>query len=316
MNTLVSTVVAIAAFSAVVAVAAFMRNTVYGAIEPLMSDSKKKYTIWWIVDDSQVNSRIWLDWNSRTSMTPNEPYLALCLRRAREMWSDNFDIKPLIGRVSVHRCLEEAGVSIPDGADRAPPSIWLPWCRAALLNSLGGLWLDGSVLPLRRQSSELYARVANVDVMTFGTDPDEGLCASEESAPAAGRSAGWSRIPGHPMWSGMERDLRAIIAAGEPSWGAATARRSLRWAWDKHCSGTLIDRNAEVSRDVYGRRLELDTLLGEHSWPTGETSGGFWVPFPDGRDGLERASAWKWFLRMSEKQILESKFMWAKWASE
>lgn len=315
MNT-ASSIVALLAVSAVVVLVAVARSTVYGAIEPLISDKKKKYTIWWIVDDSQVNSRKWLDWNSRTSFEPNEPYLALCLRRARELWSDHFDIQPLVGRVAVHHRLEEAGVHVPEGADRSPPAVWMPWCRAAVLSSLGGLWIDGSVLPLRRDGVDLHAKVAAADILTFGTEPDEGLCAAEESAPAAGRSAGWSRDGGHPMWSGMERDLHAIIAAGEQSWGAATARRSLRWAWDKHCSGSPIDRVAEVSRDTYGRRLELETLLGENTWPTGSTEGGFWVPFPDGRDGLERASVWAWFLRMSEEQIRASKFVWAKWATE
>ena len=172
------------------------------------------------------------------------------------------------------------------------------------------------MLPLRRNGADLHDRIATVDVLTFGTDPDEGLCEAEESAPAAGRSAGWSRNSGHPMWSGMERDLRAIIAAGDQSWGASVARRSLRWAWDKHCSGSTIDRKAEVSRDIYGRRLELETLLGGSIWPSGSKEEGFWVPFPDGRDGLDRASIWKWFTRMSETQIRESQFVWAKWASE
>jgi len=320
MNTIVSTAVAIAAFSAVILVAAFARKSVYSAIEPLLPELRKKTTIWWIVDDSQASSRKWLDWHSRASFEPSEPYLALCLRRARELWSETFDVQPMLGRVAAHRRLEEAGVVVPDGADRSPPAIWMPWCRAAFLSSLGGLWLDGSVLPLRVNSQtgagDLRARLESADVLTFGTDPDEGLCAAEESAPSAGRSAGWARVPGHPMWSGMERDLRATIAAGDQSWGASVARRSLRWAWDKHCSGTTIDRRAEVSRDVYGRRLELETLLGENEWSDGSVEGGLWVPLPDGRDGLERASIWKWFTRISDEQIRDSKFLWAKWASE
>jgi hypothetical protein len=314
MNT--STLAAIAACTTVAILIVAIRNSVYGVLEPLMPDATKKYTIWWVVDDSQLNSRKWLDWNSRTSFEPNEPYLALCLRRAKELWSEHFDIQPLIGRLAVHRKLEEAGIVLPDGVDRCPPSIWSPWCRSAVLHSLGGLWLDGSVLPLRSSSEDLHALLTTNDVLSFGTDPDEGLCSSEESAPAAGRSAGWSQMSGHPMWSGMERDLRAIISAGDQSWGASVARRSLRWAWDKHCSGSPHNRVAEVSRDMYGRRLELETLLGEHTWPAGTTEGGFWVPFPDGRDGLERASIWNWFLRMSEEQIRDSKFVWAKWASE
>ena len=313
MNTTVSIFISIVVFLAAVALVAFSRNTIY---ETLDFDTKKKHTIWWIVDDSQVSSRKWLDWNSRTSFEPNEPYLAMCLRRARELWSGTFDIQPLIGRVAVHRRLEEAGVILPDGADRIPPAVWLPWCRAIILSTFGGLWLDGSVLPLDNGNVSLLARVENEDILTFGTDPDdESISEDKTRAPAPGRSAGWAKNTGHPMWAGIARDLGAIISAGDQSWGASVARSSLLWAWDKHGSGSPIDRVAEVSRDMYGRRLELDTLLGENTWPTGTKDGGYWVPFPDGRDGLERAPIWKWFTRMSEEQIRESNFVWAKWAS-
>ncbi len=120
----------------------------------------------------------------------------------------------------------------------------------------------------------------------------------------------------HPVWSALERDLAALIAVGDQSWSAPEARHSLRWLWDKHCSGTMrVDRKAEVSRDRYGRRLELDVLLGQTEWVDGSMEGGLWVPLPDGRDGLERASPWLWFTRMSEEQIRESDFVWARLAT-
>jgi hypothetical protein len=153
-------------------------------------------------------------------------------------------------------------------------------------------------------------------VMTFGSDPDEGLSASEDTAPAAGRSAGWASIPNHPMWSGLQRDLGLLIGQGPASWSAPEARRALRTLWDKHCSGiTRVDRTAEVGRDKYGRRLELDTLLGQTEWVDGSLEGGVWVSWPDGRDGLERAVPWQWFTRLSVEQIRESNFVWAKWAT-
>ena len=77
-----------------------------------------------------------------------------------------------------------------------------------------------------------------------------------------------------------------------------------------------VDRRAEVSRDQYGRRLELETLLGETDWPEGSLEGGLWVPLPEGRDGLERASPFLWFTRMSVDQIREAEFNWARWATK
>ena len=71
-----------------------------------------------------------------------------------------------------------------------------------------------------------------------------------------------------------------------------------------------------MSRDRYGVRLELDTLLGQTDWPNGTKERGLWVPFSEGRDGLERASPWLWFTRMSVEQIRESGFLWAQWANQ
>jgi hypothetical protein len=271
--------------------------------------SSEKPTLWWFVDDSQVNSREWLDWGNRDTREPNEPYLKICQRRAVALWSADFTVRPVIGRQAALALLKD----VPTEVALTPPALWMPWCRAAFLTQYGGLWMDGSVLPV---SADLARRVQGLDVMTFGSDPDEGLSASEDSAPAAGRSAGWASVPNHPMWAGIQRDLGLLVGQGPASWSAPEARRALRTLWDKHCSGvTRIDRAAEVGRDKYGRRLELDTLLGQTEWVDGTLEGGVWVSWPDGRDGLERAVPWQWFMRLSEEQIRESDFVWAKWAT-
>ena len=271
-----------------------------------------KTPLWWIVDDSQVNSRRWLDFGARSTRQPNEPYLALCADRARSVLGKDFDVQVLMGRDAVYRvlgssedfCIKQRSI---------PPVLWLAWCRATLLSRFGGLWMEGSALVLPAAVG-LKDRLKEAPVMTFGTDPAENL--ASETVPAAGSSAGWAAIPHHPMWHGLARDLTALIDQGPPSWSSPEARRSLRTLWDKHCSGmTGVDRLIEVGRDRYGRRLELETLLGETEWSTGSTEGGMWVIFPDGRDGLERATPWQWFTRLSKEQIAESNFVWAKLAT-
>jgi len=270
-----------------------------------------KTKIWWVIDDSQKNSRQWLDWGARATYEPNEPYLKICLKKAAKyLAGDIFDLEPIIGRVAAHQRLEAAGCVIPPDADRSPPFLWLAWCRAAFLAHCGGLWLDGSVLPTGTAAS-LQNRLAGKDVLTFGIDPDEGLSADEVKVPMAGPSAGWSAMPYHPVWKGLERDMRTLINTGDQSWSSGECRKSLRYSWDRHAAGTVrIDRTAEVSRNKYGKRLELETLLTETEWD-GCTKGSLWLPLPDGRDKLERATPFLWFLRMSEQQIYESKFVWA-----
>jgi len=292
----------------VLGVAYSIRNQISGLDNPILSS--KKPIIWWVVDDSQLNARQWLDWGNRGTHEPNEPYLKICMKRAHtKLARDDYELKPVIGRVAAHQRLEAAGCVIPPDADRSPPFLWLAWCRAAFLAHLGGLWVDGSVLPTGKAS--LSTRLAGKDILTFGIDPDEGLT-EEKVTPMAGPSAGWSAVPHHPVWKGLERDIRALITAGDQSWSAGECRRSLRYAWDRHAAGSVqIDRAAEVSRDQYGKRLELETLLAETEWG-GSTKDSLWLPLPDGRDKLERATPFLWFLRMSEEQIRESKFFWAK----
>lgn len=266
--------------------------------------------IWWHVDDSQANTKEWLSFEDRATREPNSPYLRLCLRRARELWSTDFEIIPLIGRKAALARLNNP----PVDCDRCPPALWMAWCQSAFLSEHGGLWMDGSVLPI---GANLRARLTE-PVMTFGSDPDEDLVATEQNdrgSAAAGRSVGWSQAPGHPMWNGLARDMAETIELGAQSWSAFEGRRGLRFLWDKHCSGvTRVDRKAEVSRDRFGKQLGYEDLFDLSEWPTGSMEGGLWVPLPFGRDGLERASPWLWFTRMSELQIMESEFLWAKLA--
>lgn len=300
--------------------AVIILGTVYG-IRNQISDMANpsglgpKGKLWWYVDDSQANTKEWLSFEDRATREPNAPYLKLCLRRAHHLWSADFDIVPIVGRRAAIAHL--AGkTAIPEGAESSacPPALWMAWCQSAFLAANGGLWMDGSVLPIG-SGAELASRLRRHTILTFGADPDEDLVSAEQTAPAAGRSAGWAATPGHPMWTGLARDTADTIALGPQSWSSFEARRALRFLWDKHCSGvTSIDRKAEVSRDRFGKRLEHEDLFDTTEWQTGSTEGGLWVPLPFGRDGLERASKWLWFTRMSEQQIVESDFVWSRLA--
>lgn len=286
-----------------------VRNQINGMIAARTEERKEKPKIWWYVDDSQVNARQWLDWGNRATREPNEPYLQICQARAQMFWGQEFEVVPVIGRTAA---LGRLGQDMQTGV---PPALFMPWCRAAFLSKFGGLWMDGSVLPMA-DGAALQSRLAGADALTFGVDPDEKLATASAVAPMAGLSAGWAAAPGHPVWVAMEKSLHGLIGQGAQSWAAPTARRAVRTLWDQHAAGRIrVDRAAEISRDAYGRRLELDTLLGQTDWPDGTTEGGLWVPLPDGRDGLERASPWLWFLRLSPDQIRESDFVWARWAT-
>ena len=308
-------ILAVAVVVGVLGAAYGVRNQVNGFLGidgPLVGVGVKP-VIWWYVDDYQVNTKEWMSFEDRATRVPTEPYLRLCLKKAQRLWGEDFDVVPVIGRRAALARLTQ----VPDGAMRCPPALWFPWLRSAMLAQLGGLWLDGSVLPL---APGLRQRVMNHAVLTFGADADEELAAAAQDGadggPAAGRSAGWAATPGHPMWVGLANDIGAVIQEGDQSWSSFEARRSLRFLWSKHCSGmTRVDRKAEVSRSIYGKRLNYEHLFELTEWPTGTLKDGLWLPLPDGRDKLEMATPFLWFTRMSEEQIRESDFVWARLAT-
>lgn len=315
-------IIAVAVIVLVLGGAYGVRNQINGLLGfggPAAAGVGGKPTIWWHVDDYQTNTKEWVSFEDRATHEPTEPYLRLCQKKAQQLWSAEFTVVPVIGRGSALMHLKQAGTAIPDGAERCPPALWMAWVRCATLAHLGGLWLDGSVLPLG-SGAEVRRRLLNDTVLTFGADADEELASAaqdgKEGGPAAGRSAGWAAVPGHPMWVGLATDIGAVIQEGDQSWSSFEARRSLRWLWSKHCSGmTRVDRKAEVSRDAYGKRLHYEDLFEKTEWPTGTTALGLWLPLPDGRDKLEMASPFLWFTRMSEQQIAESEFVWARLAT-
>jgi hypothetical protein len=320
-----TTAVAVTAATVVIAVAGIAAylwkndGSANCGIGSLRTIGGSKPVIWWHVDDSQSNTKEWVSFEDRATHVPNEPYLALCMRKARTLWSSEFEVVPVIGRAAALQRLKEAGCPIPAGADRCPPALWMAWCRCAFLAHKGGLWLDGSVIPMGT-AAEMRRRLGRSAVLAFGADADEELAGAEQDGsaggPAAGRSAGWAASPGHPMWVGLSKDVGAVVAEGDASWSSFEARRSLRFLWDKHCGGRVaVDRVAEVSRDRYGKRLQYEDLFATKEWVNGTTEGGLWVPLPDGRDKLERTSAWLWFTRLSEAQIAEGNFLWARWAT-
>jgi len=260
----------------------------------------KTRTICWFVDDSQVNSRQWIDFMARSTREPNEPYLKVCLSRAQELWGKTWTIEPVIGRDTMLNLLKSHGAMLPDGVSQCPPALFMHWCRATYLATFGGLWMDGSVLPLAGGLD-----MGNNDVLMFGQSVVGSSVAGSSVVGLAGSSAGWSKHAGHPMWNGLSTQLSAQIAAGPQTWTPVVSN-------DVICSH--IDQTSEVSHDGYGRRIELDTLLGSTSWGVTIHKDAKWLILPDGRDGLERASPYAWFTRLSVDQIMESDFIWAQLA--
>ncbi len=267
-------------------------------------------TLWWIVDD-ETNSRHWWDFGARNSHEPNKGYLKVALRSVQKT-QGSFNIQPLLGRRAVSDLLRGSGVSVPEKVESAPISVWRQWAISNILARKGGLAMMGdSVLCVGPSFSGV---LKNTKACTFGIYPGEAssLPGSEMVGPSPWVS--WSATPNHPGWMYAAEQWNRILNAGPTAWTAAEARRENLLIWNKQKEmGVDLLAEPEGSRNPDGSERTLEDLFGREAQPVDPKTillpNTIYVPF-DG-DTLVRTYRYAWFVRMSEKQIEESQFVWA-----
>lgn len=271
---------------------------------------QKHPILWWVVDDMEGNARMWLDWGARLLKQPNAPFLSIHLRKVKELHKDTFDVVPLLGRAEVHRVLREHGVNVPAEADIAPGWLWRAWSSAQMVCYVGGLWVDSYSLFLK----PITPLLATSKALRFGTDPDEERLGKNGSV-GSDTNVLWGFEEGCGLWQSYAQDLNRLMKGGPLSWNAAKIRRAIRYLQDKHLAGQIsVERSAEWTRFSNGKAIQLTDLLdryieGETELPTDKA---YYVPLTN--EDLNRKIPTQWFLRMSEKQLLNSEFLWSQLA--
>lgn len=278
--------------------------------ESFMND--KQINLWWVIDDMDGNSGNWLDWGARLLRHPNSPFLNIHLRRCREMNEPELQVVPLLGREEVHRVLRRNGVEVPAEAEIAPGWLWKSWSSAQMVCYVGGLWVDSHVLFLKPITPILAVHKA----LRFGTDEDEELLGKNGSVGSAGNVL-WGIEEGCGLWKQYAQDMDKLIRGGPLAWNAQKIRRAIRYLQDKHLSDQIpVNRVAEWSRFKSGKKIQVEDLLerfvegGKHVELPPEEA--VFVPMPN--ETIHRSIPHAWFLRMSENQLMEANFLWAKLA--
>lgn len=275
----------------------------------------KKPTLWFVVDDYGFNSRRWVDFGARLSGDLNVGFLNLTRGRCHVTQGGDFEVVELLGRDAVAAAIRGAGGVVPVDHLKVYPYLWRAWARAALMNYLGGLYLDGLSLCL---GPSFMTVVRNVDDATFGFEHDERVVDPVGSVAATPSPfAGWASGSGHIGWRGLCHALSDFIDAGAQSWTSAQSRNQVP-AWNRKYLESVMKpiRTAEWSRRPDGRPIEIEDLLGRSA---GFASGSAWEPpaaaiyLPIDKEALDRSVTYKWFLNMSTEQILDpdSLFLWA-----
>jgi hypothetical protein len=260
--------------------------------------------IWLYYNDSDVNSRNWLDFMGRSTRAINLPFLNLCYNTIVKKNAELF-------RVEVIGGLSDLAVRL-GGWDKLPGPLQAniapvgeaekAWIRACVLAKWGGLWLDPASICVRG-----FGKMPSDKVVFFGTDNAETY-SGPRGTEAPGLRCVWSPRPEHPLFVKWEAATRERIATAE---GGKQFRGDEKWD-ARQLAGEFSGEiaylpNYELSRKKDGRRIEVEDLLaagqqGEMTFELSESS----IYIPLAWEELARSRKFGWFLRMSEEQIMQS----------
>ena len=267
---------------------------------------------WLYYNNSEVNSRNWADFGARSTRVINVPCLNLCYEAAVKHLGESY-------RVEVIGGLADLAVRL-GGWDQLPTPLQNPetvinepelnWIRAAVLAKWGGLWVSPSTIWLKDmqvpQAEEKDMKKKKV--VFFGMDSDVTFTGPAGTG-VPGLRVVWSPIAAHPVWTTWEAKARERL---ERRSGGSEFRHDEK----SDTADALRDFAGQIDvvpltelgrKGAAGRRIQLEDLLAagqEGTLPfevTKESRYAF-IPWTE----LERRSAFGWFLRMSEEQILSS----------
>lgn len=271
----------------------------------LLERGLDKPVIWLYYDTSDVNSRHWFDFGARSTRALNLPFLNLCYETVVKLNQSEYRVE-VVGGLS-------GAAELLGGWDQLPPGLRDPispvneaelnYIRAAILAKFGGLWLTPYSICLKP-----FGKLPEDKVVFFGTDLEETY-SGKNGTSVPGFRCIWSPKPHHPLFEEWRQITYRRVAEKR---GGDQIRGDAKWDWirlsDTYSGlGIIVDPEAEGMRKKNGRRIELEDLLAtgtEGNLPFDISYHTNYIPFP--WPELRDREVFGWFLRMSEKQIMES----------
>ena len=258
--------------------------------------------LWLYYDNSDVNSRWWGDFGSRTSRAINVPFLNLCYKSITEVNHGNYRVEVISGLVDAARRLG-GWSAMPQFLQNPLAPVGdaeLNWLRAEFLSRFGGLWVSPSMISLRA-----FPKLQKGQLTFYGTDRDETYSGKAGTAVPSFLVMGIAE-PGDPRLQAWAAEARKRVNAGG---GGKQIRGDAKWDYIRFASesNVIVYDKAELSRKKNGKRIELEDLLaagGDGELPFDLTNEASYVPIP--WDEIQRRSNFGWFLKMNEDQILDS----------
>ena len=255
--------------------------------------------LWIFLNDSETNSRHWLDFMARSSHVINVPLLNLCYQTIVNHNGDDYRIEVIGGLQDVARLLG-GWEALPTLMRNPKTTINLPekdWIRTAILAKFGGLWLSPSVVCLK----------------PFGKLPNKIVAFGQDQAPMYGSAvpgfrALWSPFPKHPIFVEWEKRIRDRM---DYQTGGRQVRGDAKSDWVELTDGDDVEFRTieELSRDPKtNKSLDLEHIFASSvgsidRMPFTVPECAVYMPIP--KDLMDRR-AFGWVLRSSEEQIMES----------
>ena len=267
---------------------------------------------WLYYNNSEVNSRNWTDFQARSSRVINVPFLNLCYEAAVKHLGQSY-------RVEVIGGLADLAVRL-GGWDKMPVPLQNPdavvnepemnWIRSVVLAKWGGLWVSPSTVWLKNMDvpQKEESDPKKKKVIFFGMDSDVTFTGPGGTG-VPGLRVVWSPIPEHPVWIAWESRARERLDRRS---GGSEFRHDEKSdtadALRDFGDSVMVLPLVELGRKgAAGRRIQLEDLLAagqEGVLPFEVTTESRYAFIP--WNEIKRRSAFGWFLRMSEEQILSS----------
>lgn len=274
----------------------------YAAYMNIQKAYDSRPVLWIYVDDSDVNSRFWMDFGARSSRALNVPFLNLCYATIAKAAEPHYRVEMING---VADAVEKLGGAshVPDrllglGQKKMLNPLEEAYLRVAFLERFGGLWMPLSTICLQQLPVLPEDKVA-----FFGTSQ------TEMYVPALpGHAVYWSPKAAHPVMTAWVDILQRRMEDGNGgSWVRGDDAQDMDALLRDFKDNIVRMPLASLDRKSNGKTIGIEDWLAhgtEGALPFTLTADALFMPV-DFKE-LERRRAYGWFLKMSEAQIMES----------
>lgn len=278
--------------------------------EYLLNESslaQSKLPILWIHIDYKINARYWPSFNSRNTNYLNQPYKYLTIKSIVDKCGDSFNIC-LIDDNTFQNILPDWNINLEIVAEPIKGNL-RKLALAKILNTYGGMLLPSS-FSCFTNLIELYNNGVKDNCMFVGELLNRDGAGPEDKEDFCPSTKMMGCKKNCPMMEEYIKFLEILNATDYTDESKFVGEDSI-WCLEKirDKQMTLIPSEMLGSRDVEGKIITLEMLLGSSYIDLSNEALGLYIPDED----ILRRTSYQWFARLSAGQALASNTMLGKY---